>query len=90
MEVTLRRQRLRCALCHDEAVGHLVRCRFCGVFMHTECKAEFGRCPSLGCVVSCAANGCVAGGCVVVAMRFAVRSLLRFKNKIRRFESFES
>lgn len=52
MEVTLRRQRLRCALCHDEAVGHLVRCRFCGVFMHTECKAEFGRCPSLGCVAS--------------------------------------
>ena len=52
MEVTLRRQRLRYALCHDEAVGHLVRCRFCGVFMHTECKAEFGRCPSLGCVAS--------------------------------------
>lgn len=52
MEVTLRHQRLRCALCHDEAVGHLVRCRFCGVFMHTECKAEFGRCPSLGCVAS--------------------------------------
>jgi len=52
MEVTLRRQRLRCALCHDEAVGHLVRCRFCGAFMHTECKAEFGRCPSLGCVAS--------------------------------------
>lgn len=49
MEITLKGAELRCAFCHDEATGHLVRCPSCGVLTHDDCLVELGRCPTLGC-----------------------------------------
>ena len=49
MEITLKSAELRCAFCHDEATGHLVRCPSCSALTHEDCLVELGRCPTLGC-----------------------------------------
>ncbi|MBX3471123.1 MAG: hypothetical protein KF878_30010 [Planctomycetes bacterium] len=41
--------RLRCAYCHDAAVGGSETCAGCGTILHRECMALAGVCPTLGC-----------------------------------------
>lgn len=49
---------LRCGLCHDAlAEPDQVRCPGCATLLHGECRAQLGRCPTLGC-----AEGAVASG----------------------------
>ena len=38
----------RCAYCH-EALAAAVSCRLCRAALHEDCRAELGRCPTLGC-----------------------------------------
>lgn len=40
---------LRCADCHEPARGALWVCPACSSVVHSECAAEFGGCPSIGC-----------------------------------------
>ncbi len=41
--------KLRCAYCHDAAVGASETCAGCGTILHRECMALAGVCPTLGC-----------------------------------------
>ncbi len=40
----------RCALCHDQAAGEVLRCPGCATLTHPACADEVGgACPTLGC-----------------------------------------
>ncbi len=42
------RAELRCAYCHG-AADAVEPCASCGTLLHTDCRAQAGRCPTLGC-----------------------------------------
>jgi hypothetical protein len=41
---------LRCSYCHGSAVG-VDACAGCGTLTHPECRADAGRCVTIGCFV---------------------------------------
>lgn len=41
---------VRCAWCHAPADPEEVACLACQVIVHLECRAQAGRCPTLGCL----------------------------------------
>jgi hypothetical protein len=41
---------LRCSYCHGSAVG-VDACAGCGTLTHPECRADAGRCVTIGCVL---------------------------------------
>jgi hypothetical protein len=43
---------LRCASCHDHIAGARHACARCGSVQHVDCRADLGRCPTLGCGVA--------------------------------------
>jgi hypothetical protein len=48
MFVLARRSPPRCAYCHEALVA-AVSCKRCRAALHEDCRAELGRCPTLGC-----------------------------------------
>src|SRR5206468_850593 len=40
---------LRCALCHADLEEPSLTCPSCKTVLHSDCRAELARCPTLGC-----------------------------------------